>query len=134
MKKALPTNGKIAKDAKETVQECLSEFLRSTFQTQVLRWMDYIQHKQEFVGLFEKILLQKPGFEPPVTHPVGVVEADLKSNKTEQSVKNVSKSEVDSSKDKNKVEGEDLTFNMSLKVGNMSLVVALEQYISFFQR
>ncbi|KAH1043212.1 hypothetical protein GYH30_025183 [Glycine max] len=30
--------------------------------------------------------------------------------------------------------GEDLTFNMSLKVGNMSLVVALEQYISFFQR
>ncbi|KHM99786.1 hypothetical protein glysoja_023927 [Glycine soja] len=70
----------------------------------VLRWMDYIQHKQEFVGLFEKILLQKPGFEPPVTHPVGVVEADLKSNKTEQSVKNVSKSEVDSSKDKNKVE------------------------------
>ncbi|KAG4388350.1 hypothetical protein GLYMA_09G158400v4 [Glycine max] len=96
--------------------------------------MDYIQHKQEFVGLFEKILLQKPGFEPPVTHPVGVVEADLKSNNTEQSVKNVSKSEVDSSKDKNKVEGEDLTFNMSLKVGNMSLVVALEQYISFFQR
>ncbi|KAG5148379.1 hypothetical protein JHK82_015260 [Glycine max] len=71
----------------------------------VLRWMDYIQHKQEFVGLFEKILLQKPGFEPPVTQPVGAVEADLKSNKTEQSVKNVNKCEVDSSKDKNKAEG-----------------------------
>ncbi|KAL3531893.1 hypothetical protein ACH5RR_005414 [Cinchona calisaya] len=27
MKKALPTNGKIAKDAKETVQECVSEFI-----------------------------------------------------------------------------------------------------------
>jgi len=39
-----------------------------------------------------------------VTQPVGAVEADLKSNKTEQSVKNVNKSEVDSSKDKNKAE------------------------------
>lgn len=27
MKKALPPNGKIAKDAKETVQECVSEFI-----------------------------------------------------------------------------------------------------------
>ena len=27
MKKALPANGKIAKDAKEMVQECVSEFI-----------------------------------------------------------------------------------------------------------
>ncbi|KAJ9698235.1 hypothetical protein PVL29_007360 [Vitis rotundifolia] len=27
MKKALPANGKIAKDAKETLQECVSEFI-----------------------------------------------------------------------------------------------------------
>ncbi len=27
MKKALPNNAKIAKDAKETVQECVSEFI-----------------------------------------------------------------------------------------------------------
>lgn len=27
MKKALPQNGKIAKDAKDTVQECVSEFI-----------------------------------------------------------------------------------------------------------
>ncbi|XP_077216832.1 nuclear transcription factor Y subunit B-10-like isoform X1 [Tasmannia lanceolata] len=27
MKKAVPANGKIAKDAKETVQECVSEFI-----------------------------------------------------------------------------------------------------------
>ena len=27
MKKALPPNAKIAKDAKETVQECVSEFI-----------------------------------------------------------------------------------------------------------
>ncbi|KAG2399533.1 Methionine--tRNA ligase [Vigna angularis] len=94
----------------------------------VFRWMDYIQNKQEFVGLFEKILLQKPGFKPPVRHhsfiaflfsyfvlnnysnnlikvtkPVGVLEADLKS-KTDQSIKNV-KSEIQPSKDKNKAEG-----------------------------
>ncbi|KAK7282440.1 hypothetical protein RIF29_11209 [Crotalaria pallida] len=70
----------------------------------VLRWMDYIQHKENFVGLFEEILLTKPEFEPPVTKPVGAVEADLKSNKTEQSTKNASKSEADISKDKNKAE------------------------------
>ncbi|KAJ1429814.1 tRNA-binding domain [Sesbania bispinosa] len=71
----------------------------------VLRWMDYIQHKQEFVGLFEKILLQKPEFGPPVTKSVGAVEADLKLNKTEQSIKSVNKSEADTSKDKNRAEG-----------------------------
>lgn len=27
MKKALPANGKIAKDSKDTVQECVSEFI-----------------------------------------------------------------------------------------------------------
>ena len=27
MRKALPSNAKIAKDAKETVQECVSEFI-----------------------------------------------------------------------------------------------------------
>jgi histone H3/H4 len=27
MKKALPANAKIAKDAKETIQECVSEFI-----------------------------------------------------------------------------------------------------------
>lgn len=70
----------------------------------VLRWVDYIQHKQEFVGLFEEIMLQKSEFEPPVTKSVAAVESDLKSNKTEQSVKNVNKAESDTSKDKNKAE------------------------------
>lgn len=70
----------------------------------VLRWVDYIQHKQEFVGLFEEIMLQKPEFDPPVTKSVAAVESDLKSNKTEQSVKNVNKAEPDTSKDKNKAE------------------------------
>ncbi|KEH35532.1 putative methionine--tRNA ligase [Medicago truncatula] len=70
----------------------------------VLRWVDYIQHKLEFVGLFEEILLQKPEFEPPVTKSAAAVESDLKSNKTEQSVKNVNKAEPETSKDKNKAE------------------------------
>ncbi|XP_004502824.1 tRNA-aminoacylation cofactor arc1 isoform X1 [Cicer arietinum] len=71
----------------------------------VFRWIDYIQHKQAFVGLFEEIMLQKPEFEPPVTKSVDVVESDLKSNKTEQSIKNANKSEADISKDKKKAEG-----------------------------
>ncbi|OIV96877.1 hypothetical protein TanjilG_00459 [Lupinus angustifolius] len=70
----------------------------------ILRWTDYIQHKENFVGSFEEILLQKSEFEPPVTKPVGAVEADLKTNKTEQSIKSASKSEEDISKDKNKAE------------------------------
>ncbi|CAK8567767.1 unnamed protein product [Lathyrus sativus] len=70
----------------------------------VLRWIDYIQHKQEFVGLFEEIVLQKPEFEPPATKSVSAVESDLKSNKPEQSIKNASKPETDISKDKNKSE------------------------------
>ncbi|CAI8598707.1 unnamed protein product [Vicia faba] len=70
----------------------------------VLRWIDYIQHKQEFVGLFEEIVLQKPEFEPPVTKSVSAAESDLKSNKTEQSIKNASKPATDISKDKNKAE------------------------------
>lgn len=77
----------------------------------VFRWIDYIQHKQEFVGLFEEILLQKPGFEPPVTKPVVAVEADLKSNKTEQSTKNVNKPEADTKKDKNKAEAKEKPAN-----------------------
>ncbi|MED6224717.1 hypothetical protein PIB30_086795 [Stylosanthes scabra] len=72
----------------------------------VLRWMDYVQHKEDFVGLFEKIPLQKPEFEPPVnvTKPAVTSEADSKSTKTEQSVKNVNKKEADASKDKSKAD------------------------------
>jgi aminoacyl tRNA synthase complex-interacting multifunctional protein 1 len=70
----------------------------------VLRWVDYIQHTQGFVGLFEEILVEKPEFDPPVTRPVGAVESDLKPNKTEQSIKNANKSETDISKDKSKAE------------------------------
>lgn len=37
MKKALPANGKIAKDAKDTVQECVSEFISFITSELVLR-------------------------------------------------------------------------------------------------
>ncbi|KAI4306557.1 hypothetical protein L6164_029825 [Bauhinia variegata] len=66
---------------------------------------DYFQHKEDFGGLFEKLSLKKPAFEPPIAEPVGAGEADTKANKTEQSTKSVSKSEVDARKDKSKVEG-----------------------------
>ncbi|KAL6957627.1 Nuclear transcription factor Y subunit B-8 [Sarracenia purpurea var. burkii] len=52
MKKALPANGKIAKDAKETVQECVSEFI--SFITSEVTPRD-----QERVG---KDLPEKMGF------------------------------------------------------------------------
>ncbi|KAI4306962.1 hypothetical protein L6164_030197 [Bauhinia variegata] len=73
----------------------------------VLRWIDYIQHKEDFGGLFEKLLLKKPAFEPPlqIAKPVGAGEADSKAKKSEQSTKSVSKSEVNAKKDKSKVEG-----------------------------
>ncbi|XP_057737060.1 methionine--tRNA ligase, cytoplasmic isoform X5 [Arachis stenosperma] len=47
----------------------------------VLRWMDYIQHKEDFVGLFEKIPLQKPEFEPPVNGTKGKPAGDKESTK-----------------------------------------------------
>jgi histone H3/H4 len=37
MKKQLPPNAKIAKDAKETVQECVSEFI-SFLTSECVRW------------------------------------------------------------------------------------------------
>ena len=42
----------------------------------VLRWMDYIQHKVDFGGLFQKILLDEPEFTPSIAKPVGAVEVD----------------------------------------------------------
>ncbi len=40
MKKGLPNNAKIAKDAKETVQECVSEFI--SFVTSEYRKLQYL--------------------------------------------------------------------------------------------
>lgn len=63
MKKALPANGKIAKDAKDTVQECVSEFISFITSELVLRasiptlvWIFLTIERCSFwkVALFEK--------------------------------------------------------------------------------
>ncbi|KAK6155998.1 hypothetical protein DH2020_010246 [Rehmannia glutinosa] len=49
----------------------------------LFRWVDYIQNKEEFGGLYEKILLEKVQFVPPVLKPVKKVE-DSNAKKTVQ--------------------------------------------------
>ncbi|KAD7480047.1 hypothetical protein E3N88_03183 [Mikania micrantha] len=61
MKKALPANGKIAKDAKDTVQECVSEFI--SFVTS-----EYAQNG--FLQTLASFLLQ---IIAPVLHVLGVL-------------------------------------------------------------
>ncbi|XP_043814251.1 tRNA-aminoacylation cofactor arc1-like isoform X3 [Manihot esculenta] len=71
--------------------------------THVMRWMDYIQHKEEFAHLFEKILLKKPAFEFLLQGTKGMakVEVDSNAKKTLESTKNTEKSEADKSTKKN---------------------------------
>uniref|UniRef100_A0A2C9VMU4 tRNA-binding domain-containing protein n=1 Tax=Manihot esculenta TaxID=3983 RepID=A0A2C9VMU4_MANES len=69
--------------------------------THVMRWMDYIQHKEEFAHLFEKILLKKPAFEFLGTKGMAKVEVDSNAKKTLESTKNTEKSEADKSTKKN---------------------------------
>jgi nuclear transcription Y subunit beta len=50
MKKALPANAKIAKDAKETVQECVSEFISFITSECVVRLCSFsVSHSWEWV-------------------------------------------------------------------------------------
>lgn len=69
----------------------------------VLRWVDYIQHKEDFADLFEKILLRVAEFEPLIAKPVSAAETDSKESKakkTEESTKNVNKPGIEVSTDK----------------------------------
>lgn len=61
----------------------------------VMRWMDYIQSKEDFGELFEKILLKKAEFEPQLEgakNTAKVVDSDVK--KTTQNTKNADKLEA----------------------------------------
>ncbi|KAL5733063.1 hypothetical protein ACOSP7_032401 [Xanthoceras sorbifolium] len=64
----------------------------------VMRWMDYIQSKEDFAELFGKILLKKPCFEPPLAKTPAKAEADSNAKKTAESTKSASKSEADSNR------------------------------------
>ncbi|KAL6541662.1 hypothetical protein OROGR_011148 [Orobanche gracilis] len=61
----------------------------------LLRWADYIQNKEEFGELFEKILLEKVQFVSPVSKPAKKVE-DTSVKKTVQEAKGPSSSGMDS--------------------------------------
>ncbi|XP_012091137.1 aminoacyl tRNA synthase complex-interacting multifunctional protein 1 isoform X5 [Jatropha curcas] len=63
--------------------------------TYVMRWMDYIQNKEELVDLFEKILLEKPLFEPLGARDAAKAEIDSNAKKISQNTKNTEKSEAD---------------------------------------
>ncbi|KAK6228743.1 hypothetical protein SCA6_001083 [Theobroma cacao] len=58
----------------------------------VMRWMDYIQSKEDLGALFQKILLEKPGFEPQRPNAAAKPEIDLNAKKTVQSTKIADKS------------------------------------------
>nr|XP_023876551.1 aminoacyl tRNA synthase complex-interacting multifunctional protein 1 [Quercus suber]POE81055.1 putative methionine--trna ligase [Quercus suber] len=58
----------------------------------VLRWVDYIQNKEDFGELFEKILLEKAKFEPQGATNTVKVEVDSDAKKTLQSTKSADKS------------------------------------------
>ncbi|KAA0066998.1 aminoacyl tRNA synthase complex-interacting multifunctional protein 1 isoform X1 [Cucumis melo var. makuwa] len=63
----------------------------------VLRWMDYIQNKQNFGELFQKILLQKCEFNPPLQGNKVVannVDEDSNAKKSSQSTKVSEKPQV----------------------------------------
>ncbi|XP_024927854.2 uncharacterized protein LOC107413994 isoform X2 [Ziziphus jujuba] len=51
----------------------------------VLRWMDYIQNKEDLGDIFEKISVEKASFEPQGARSVGKVEAASDSKATVQS-------------------------------------------------
>ncbi|KAF5458807.1 hypothetical protein F2P56_022809 [Juglans regia] len=63
----------------------------------VMRWMDYIQSKEDFGELFEKILLEKAKFKPQLEGAKNPVKVDVDSDpkKILQSAKNADKFDAD---------------------------------------
>ncbi|KAF5771181.1 putative methionine--tRNA ligase [Helianthus annuus] len=53
----------------------------------VMRWMDYIQSTHDFGELFEKIVLEKAPFDPPLAKQTTKVEAEVSTKKVESSTK-----------------------------------------------
>ncbi|XP_030449945.1 uncharacterized protein LOC115672303 [Syzygium oleosum] len=76
----------------------------------LMRWFDYIQHKEHFGESFEKITLEKAIFAPPEPKIVAKSDEDPKTKKTVESLKSADKSQADSntkkSDKKGKVDGQ----------------------------
>ncbi|WCJ20092.1 Nucleic acid-binding OB-fold-like protein [Euphorbia peplus] len=83
--------------------------------THVMRWMDYIQHKEEFGDLFEKIPFEKPAFEPLGLSSIGEAETDSNSKKTVQSTKSSEKTDVEQSSKKSTKSSEKAVVEQSTK-------------------
>ncbi|GAV67796.1 tRNA_bind domain-containing protein [Cephalotus follicularis] len=68
----------------------------------VMRWMDYIQNKNNFDGIFNKILLTKAGFDPPLPGAKTIVkeESNATAEKTVQSTENADKLKADMNRKK----------------------------------
>ncbi|XVF00340.1 hypothetical protein REPUB_Repub03eG0276700 [Reevesia pubescens] len=61
----------------------------------VMRWMDYIQDREDLGALFEKILLEKPAFEPQRAKASAKPEVDANAKTTVQNTKTADKSEAE---------------------------------------
>ncbi|XP_057483031.1 probable methionine--tRNA ligase isoform X1 [Actinidia eriantha] len=66
----------------------------------LMRWMDYIQNKDDFGERFEQILVEKDKFEPPAPKILDKVEVDSNAKKTMQSTKDANSVEKGSSLNK----------------------------------
>ncbi|XP_076945964.1 uncharacterized protein LOC143617220 isoform X2 [Bidens hawaiensis] len=53
----------------------------------LMRWVDYIQSTHDFGELFERIVLEKAPFDPPLTKQTAKVEAESSTKKAESSTK-----------------------------------------------
>ncbi|KAI8032839.1 Methionine--tRNA ligase, cytoplasmic [Camellia lanceoleosa] len=67
----------------------------------LMRWMDYIQNKEDFGKTFEQILIEKDTFEPPASKNVEKVETDSNAKKAVQDKKDANSVEKGSSSNKN---------------------------------
>ncbi|CAL5322817.1 unnamed protein product [Camellia sinensis] len=67
----------------------------------LMRWMDYIQNKEDFGKTFEQILIEKDTFEPPASKNAEKVETDSNAKKAVQDKKDANSVEKGSSSNKN---------------------------------
>ncbi|XP_008792236.2 aminoacyl tRNA synthase complex-interacting multifunctional protein 1 isoform X1 [Phoenix dactylifera] len=78
-----------------TLHHFVSQLTASDMQkfSNVMRWMDYIQNKEDFGGEHKMIVINKPVFEPLCSKKADKTDADLTSKKVTQGPKNVDKPE-----------------------------------------
>ncbi|KAK9106771.1 hypothetical protein Syun_022782 [Stephania yunnanensis] len=71
----------------------------------VLRWMDYIQSSEDLGDVYDRIPVQKVGFEPHVSKNSAEFQSDQSSEKSASSLKTEEKLEADSKSKKSSIKG-----------------------------